>query len=84
MELSIPDMIGLVGVGCVVTAYFLISSGRVTGDNIKYHLLNILGSCLLLVSLYYKFNASAVAIQIIWICIGSYGIWRALRARKRA
>lgn len=82
MELTIPDIIGFMGVGSLVAAYFMISSGRVNGESIKYHGLNILGSMLLLISLYYKFNVSAVAIQIIWITIGSYGIWRSLRKRS--
>ncbi len=78
-SMDIPTLIGLVGVACIIGAYFLIASGKMGGTDVRYHIINLVGAVLLLVSLYYHYNLPSVVIEFVWIAIGIYGIFRSLR-----
>ena len=45
-----------------------------------YSLLNGLGALLIMVSLIYNFNLSSFVIEIAWLMISAYGLWRWYRA----
>ncbi len=79
MEL-LADSVGLIGVGLIVTAYFLIQSGRVTSDKLLFPLLNLIGAVLLLISLAVHWNTPSVVIELIWVAISVYGIVKILRS----
>jgi hypothetical protein len=72
----------MAGVGCVLLAYFLLQSGRVPATAPAYSWLNIAGSCAILVSLTHAFNLASFVIQVAWIAISAWGLWRA-RAHRR-
>jgi paired small multidrug resistance pump len=71
------DAVGLCGVAVILGAHFGLQSGRLDGLGRPYQWLNIIGSLLVLVSLYYKPNLSSITIQVAWIVISFYGMWRA-------
>jgi hypothetical protein len=48
--------------------------GRISGQNVAYSLANAFGAALILVSLYYDFNLSAVVIEIFWLAISLMGV----------
>ena len=83
--MSISDLIGLIGVGCVLLAYFLLQLERVRGDSVSYLLLNLVGACLLLVSLMVTFNLASFVIEICWLAISLFGLgklaWRRWHTR---
>ncbi len=76
------DAIGLFGVGLIVLAYFCITSRRLNGEDVRYHLLNMAGAILLLISLMFNWNTPSVIIEIVWVSISGYGIWRCWRKRN--
>jgi len=80
---GIADIIGLVGVGCIVTAYALISAEKVTSRSFSYHMLNLSGALLIIVSLLYSWNTPSFVIEVIWIAISLYGLSRAMRFRYK-
>lgn len=84
LTVDIPVIVGFVGVGCIVLAYLMLTTQRMTGEDIRYHLLNFIGAALLLYSLYFRWNLPTVIIECIWMSISSYGIWRCLRKRRQA
>lgn len=81
---TIFDSIGTAGVGLILLAYFLLQTGRLSPHQLRYQWLNIAGSALMLVSLYWKWNTPSVVIQCCWIAISLYGIVRIMKERHHA
>ncbi len=75
-------VIGNIGVFLIILAYFLLQAEKVKADSISYLLLNLFGSAGILVSLYKEWNFSAFLIEVFWIIISLYGIFKSLKHRK--
>lgn len=73
------DLIGSAGVAFIVGMYLLLQSGRIQASNPHYSLWNAVGAALILVSLYFEFNFSALLIEAFWLAISLYGLVRAFR-----
>jgi peptidoglycan/LPS O-acetylase OafA/YrhL len=76
------DGVGLVGVALILLAYFLIQSGRLTSEDLRYPVLNLVGALLLLISLLHSWNTPSVVIELCWISISVYGIVKIMRKRN--
>jgi uncharacterized membrane protein len=79
---SLFQFVGFVGVGLLVIAYFALQSGKIKGDDWRYPATNLVGALLILFSLYETPNVPSIVIELIWVSISSYGLYRALRKRK--
>lgn len=77
------DFIGIVGVILVLIAYYLLNTHKITAHNIYYQIFNLLGSFLILVSLFYAWNLSAVLIEVAWMIISLIGIVRIIKENKK-
>lgn len=82
MEISPPDIIGFIGIACVLTTFFLVQASKLSANSATYQLWNMLGCLLILVSLYYDFNLPSAIIQILWFCISAYGLIKNWRAKR--
>lgn len=67
---SYSSVIGWAGAALVVSAYFLVSSKRVAGDNLTYQLMNIFGAVGVAINSYFQEAYPSVGIQIVWLLIG--------------
>lgn len=76
MDYIIADVIGVVGVMFIIFAYFLLQAEKAKPNSWSYLLLNLIGAFLLLYSLFWTWNTASVVIEIFWIIISLYGIWR--------
>jgi hypothetical protein len=77
------DLVGNIGVALVLAAYLGLTLGKLASDRPAYLAMNLVGSLLLLVSLTFAFNLSAVLIQVFWIAISLVGLGRwAIRRRQ--
>ena len=81
MSIHWYDIIGVMGVGSIVCSYFLLQVGRLTATNPLYSLFNLVGSMMILTSLFYTFNFASFVIEIFWILISFVGLVRSYRAR---
>ena len=81
-DLQCHDWLGSLGVLIIVAAYLWLQIGRIAGQNVVFSGANLLGSILILVSLYFNFNFSAVLIEIFWIVISLFGLVMGLRRLK--
>ena len=81
-DLQWHDWVGSSGVLIIVAAYLWLQIGRIAGQNVVFSGANLLGSMLILVSLYFNFNFSAVLIEIFWIVISLFGLVMGLRRFK--
>ena len=80
---SISNMVGIIGVSLILTAYFLVSTGRVGSQALSYQMLNFCGAWLILFSLMFHWNLSSVVIEISWIIISLVGISRPYIAKLK-
>jgi lipid-A-disaccharide synthase-like uncharacterized protein len=76
------DAIGIIGVAIILLGYLLLQTERITSQMLIYPIINLTGSVLLLVSLFWTWNTPSVVIQVCWIAISLYGIFRILKKRK--
>ena len=81
-DLQWHDWVGSLGVLIIVAAYLWLQIGRIAVQNVVFSGANLLGSMLILVSLYFNFNFSAVLIEIFWIIISLFGLVMGLRRLK--
>ncbi len=79
MNFAWYDFVGTLGVILILVAYFLLQTERLSGQNVGYSVVNLVGSLLITVSLVYDFNLSSFIIEMAWIAISLYGIMRARR-----
>lgn len=79
MMVSFPDVLGLLGVFLTLVAYLLLNIEKIPANSITYSGLNIAGSLLIVYSLYFDFNISAFAMEICWLTISVYGLYKAMR-----
>ena len=88
MSLQWYDFVGLAGVALVLGSFFLLQAGRLAGDALGYQLANLFGAVFILVSIYgpspdVRDVISTTIMQLAWIAISLYGLWRGLKARWR-
>ena len=74
MEYRWYDVLGTIGVGCIVGAYLLLQVGSLRVEQLRYSLLNAVGAGLVLLSLAFDFNASAAMVEGFWLLISVYGV----------
>jgi len=72
--MSIPDLIGLIGVALLVTTYAMLQTDRIDPKGFWYSFNNMIVAILVSVSLYYTWNTASVVIEVFWFLISVYGI----------
>lgn len=75
-ELTLVDWLGVLGSLMIAGAYLAVSRGRVDGESPLYNLFNLIGALLILLSLYYRPNAGAIMIELLWVAIAVSALWR--------
>ncbi len=68
--------LGLLGVVLVLVAYVLLQAQKLSQNNALFYVINLIGSILILGSLYFHPNLPSVVIEIAWLIISVLGIWR--------
>lgn len=81
--MTLPDAAGIVGVLLILIAYAGATSGRMDPKRAPALLLNLVGALLILLSLTYDFNLSAVLMEGAWALVAVIGLARlALRPNR--
>jgi len=76
---TFPDFIGLVGVGMILFTYGALTLEKMDPKGWMYSAGNGLGALLILVSLFYSFNLASFVIEIAWLAISAFGLWKVWR-----
>jgi hypothetical protein len=71
--------IGLFGVGVILVAYFANQQRWLSSEDWRFPAANLLGSLLILASLFVEWNTPSVVIELFWIAISLYGLVRCPR-----
>lgn len=74
--MTLPDMFGVVGVLLILIAYAGATSGKLDARRAPALLLNLGGALLILLSLYFDFNLSAVLMEGAWALVAVIGLIR--------
>lgn len=75
------DLVGNIGVVVLVFTYLMLQLSKLSSDGLAYSVLNAVGAGLIVVSLLYNFNLSAIIIEIFWVLISFVGIYRYFRLK---
>ena len=79
MDYGWHDLVGNIGVVCVLATYLLLQLGRLNVQSLWYSLINGLGAILIMVSLWIDFNLSSFIIEVAWLLISLLGVYNFLR-----
>jgi len=73
----------MVGMACVVFAYFAVERDWFNNKEVKFYVINLIGAVLLLISLLINFNLGSFVIEIFWIAISIFGIINNYKVKSR-
>lgn len=76
LTIDYTNIVGLVGVAAILTAYFLLNLNKIAAKSMTYLSFNLVGAVLVLYSLWFHWNLSSVVIEFAWITISLIGIFR--------
>lgn len=75
------DVVGIAGSLLIAGAYLAVTQGWMAATRPAYNLVNLAGALLLLWSLWYRPNAGAILIELVWVAIALLALARGLRRR---
>ncbi|HEV2080489.1 MAG TPA: hypothetical protein VGR19_11415 [Allosphingosinicella sp.] len=75
-------MIGWIGAGLILGAYFLVSGGRVTGASPIYQWMNVVGAVGFVLYGWWHGAVATAALNLIWFLIGAVSLWRIWSGRR--
>ena len=74
--LSIPDLIGFMGVALLIGTYALLQFDRIDPKGFWYSFNNMMVAILVTVSLVYTPNLASIVIEFFWFIISVFGLWK--------
>jgi multidrug transporter EmrE-like cation transporter len=75
------DLVGNIGVVILVITFLMLQLNKIPSDGLAYSLLNAVGASLIVVSLLFDFNLSALLMEVFWVLISFVGIYRYFRLK---
>ena len=76
LDFDFFDWLGIMGSFLIAGAYYGVSNEYFSPKKLLYHLINLIGSFSILISLYYKPNPGAIIIELLWIFIAISSIYK--------
>ncbi|MDP3465544.1 MAG: hypothetical protein Q8R86_07220 [Sulfuricurvum sp.] len=83
MQLSLSDLIGIVGVLIIIIAYMLLQLEKIEAKALSFSVLNTLGALLIIVSLLYDWNLASFIMESTWMMLSLYGILKYYKTVKK-
>jgi len=81
MSYGVLDFVGNIGVVILVITFLMLQLNKIPSDGLAYSLLNAIGASLIVVSLLFDFNLSALLMEVFWVLISFIGIGRHFRLK---
>ena len=73
------DFVGNIGVVVLMITYLMLQLNKLSSDALAYSVLNAVGAGLIVISLLFDFNLSALLMEVFWVLISFVGIYRYFR-----
>jgi membrane-bound ClpP family serine protease len=83
MQLSLTDLIGILGVIIIIIGYMLLQLERMDAKDLSFSVLNTFGAFLIIISLLYDWNLSSFIMEFTWMMISFYGIVKYFKVKRR-
>lgn len=74
------EVAGWAGAALILGAYILLSLGRLQGNSPAYQWANVIGAAGFILNSGYHGAIPSVAINILWVAIGVFALWRIYKA----
>lgn len=81
MKYSFLDLVGNIGVVVLIITYLMLQLNKLGSDGLAYSVLNAAGASLIVISLLFDFNLSALLMEVFWVLISFVGIYRYFRLK---
>ena len=81
-EMTLIDWLGVLGSFLIAGDYLAVTRGWVAADRPVFNLLNLAGAGLILWSLWYRPNAGAILIEVLWEGIAATALLRWVMRRS--
>jgi multisubunit Na+/H+ antiporter MnhB subunit len=75
------DLVGNIGVAILIITYLMLQLNKLSSDSLAYSGLNAAGAGLIVISLLFDFNLSALLMEVFWVLISFVGIYRHFRLK---
>ena len=75
------DLLGNIGVVILMITYLMLQLNKLSSDSLAYSVLNAAGAGLIVISLLFDFNLSALLMEVFWVLISLVGIYRYFRLK---
>jgi len=82
MTVTPYDILGIIGVAIILIAYLFLQLEKLSVQDWRYSAANGLGALFILVSLCFSFNLASFIIEIAWLLISIFGLFKALSSRQ--
>ncbi|MDA8708096.1 hypothetical protein N9M10_01855 [Hellea sp.] len=80
MTVTLYDVLGISGVVIILAAYLALQLDKLSVQDWRYSAANAVGALLILISLIFSFNLASFIIEIAWLLISLFGLFKALKA----
>jgi hypothetical protein len=84
ITLFLIEVAGWIGAALILGAYILLSAGKLKGDSPVYQWMNVIGAAGFILNSGYHGAIPSVAINVLWIGIGGFALWRIYKSAKSA
>lgn len=81
--MTLVDVVGSTGTLIIVLGYLGTQTRRLDATTLVFPVINLVGALLISVSLWFNFNLASALMEVFWISISLFGIFRWLRDRRR-
>ena len=71
------NVVGWVGMALLISAYGLVTAGRLKGPDLRFQLMNLVGGVSLMANSAYYGAWPSAALNLVWMVIGVVGLTRA-------
>jgi hypothetical protein len=71
------NVVGWIGMALLISAYALVTAGRLRGPGLPFQLMNLVGGGSLMVNSAYYGAWPSAALNLVWVVIGVVGLARA-------
>jgi hypothetical protein len=77
LSVIIVNVVGWAGMALLISAYALVTAGRLHGPGLPFQLMNLFGGGFLMVNSAYYGAWPSAALNLVWVGIGLVGLARA-------
>ncbi len=75
-------MAGWVGAALILSAYLLLSMGRLGGQSAVYQGMNVVGAAGFVINGWWHGAVPSASLNVVWAFIGVFALWRILQRRR--